>query len=223
MVGPRLPRHRELVRPARAGDHARSHQLADLYRGEPHAARRPQYQQGLARLQPCLVIEGHMARAVGDLERSGIDEAHRFGQRHRPRRRKTAMVRQPALAAEHGDTGAGGGAVHVSAERGDRAGHLHAEGERRLGRLLIASLDHQQIGEVEPAGRDAQPDLAAPRLRHGDVVLRRRRSCRDQSIGPHGSPPSLQRFFGKATGAGKSIRFGGRMPWTTPRRRRTTR
>jgi hypothetical protein len=52
-------------------------------------------------------------------------------------------------------------------------GDFHAEREGRFGRLLVGAFHHQEIGEIEPAGGDADQDLPLPGggavdLRHSD-------------------------------------------------------
>ena len=57
------------------------------------------------------------------------------------------------------------------AGRLDHAGHVHAEGERRLGHDgRDAAAAAGDVAEVERGGRDRDPDLAGAGLGHLDVV-----------------------------------------------------
>ena len=62
---------------------------------------------------------------------------------------------------------------HPLAGADDRAGDLHARGERQLRLLLVAPLAQQRVGPVEPDGGDLDGDLARLRCRLGDVVVER--------------------------------------------------
>ena len=170
VIGAGLAGHVELVLPAGAGDDPRAHQLADLDRGQPHAARRAQHQKRFAGLQPCLVVERHVACAIGDLEGGGVGEAHAVGQDDRALGGKAAMLGQPAVTGKHGDPTADRRPVRVGADRLDAARHLHPEGEGRLGCFLILALDHQQIGEIQPAGGDGDADFSRSGCRSCNVV-----------------------------------------------------
>ena len=74
LVGAVLARERELVVGRRAGDHARAHDLAELDRRQPDAARGAQHGQRLAGLEAGAVLERVVAGAVGDGERGGALE-----------------------------------------------------------------------------------------------------------------------------------------------------
>jgi len=70
----------------------------------------------------------------------------------------------PAGAGEGRDAGPRRWSRDAGSKRIDDARNLHAERQRRFGPFLIPALDHQEIREVESAGRDPHPDFAWPRL-----------------------------------------------------------
>ncbi len=161
--------HGELFRPARAGDDSGAHQLADLDRGQPDPAGRAEHQKRLAGVQAGAVGKCDMAGRIGDLKGGGLGEGHRIGQGHAARGGKAAGLGQAALSGEDRDPGAGGGPGHAGAELGDGSGHLHPEGEGEGGAFLIAALQHQEVGEVQPAGGNRQPHLVRSGARIGHL------------------------------------------------------
>lgn len=175
----------QLVGPARAGDHPRAHLFADFHRAQPHAAGSPQHQQGFPRAQPRLMRQREVRGAIGDLKRGGGFEAHAFGQRHAARGGHTGGLGQPALACENRHPGARRGPGHAGAQCRDRSGEFHAQGEGGGRGVLIAPLDHQQIGEIQPAGRDFYPHLTGFRFGNRQIDQLRRLACGGHVIGAH--------------------------------------
>ena len=127
----RAPGHRELLRRAGGGDDARAHGLADLDRGEADAAGRAQHQQRLARLEPTLPADRHVARDVGDGEGAGLGEAHAVGIGEGLRLRRHRVLGEAAIGQDRHHPIARLEARHVRPAGRDHAGGLQPRAERQ--------------------------------------------------------------------------------------------
>ncbi len=62
---------------------------------------------------------------------------------------------------------------HAGGARADGFHHarcVETRNERAFGLVLVAALDHQQVGEVEPHGAGLDHDLAGAGLRVGQIL-----------------------------------------------------
>ena len=166
MICPRLFADGEFIRAACHGDHLCPHQLAQFHRRQPDAARRAQDQQSLARLQPRLIVQRHMAGAIGDQKGRRIYGGHLFGDRHADCGGNSGVFGQPV------EPGIGRHALpdfqilDPRAQSGDRARHFHPQGKGQRRLFLIGAFDDQQIAKVQPASIDLDQHLTLPRHRH---------------------------------------------------------
>lgn len=111
-----------------------------------------------------------MAGTISNLKSGGFGEAHRVRQMHRPVGIEHAKFRQTALTAENRGALSGLEIGHIRAYSINGSGDLHPKHEGRRWRVLIPALDHQQIGEVETAGRDLQAQLTGARIWPGNLL-----------------------------------------------------
>jgi len=173
MVGAVGASERELVGPARRGDHRRPHRLADLDRGEADAAGRAEHEQPFAWAQMGAQVERRVRSAIGNRKRRGDVEIHAVGNREGERRGADDLLREGAVV-EHDDHARAGRDAGIGGRLDDGARRLEAghEGHRRLD--LVLALDDQRVGEVECGGGDAHPHHPAFERRRGQIGDRQR-------------------------------------------------
>ena len=170
LVRARLSRGVGLFLRGDRGDDARAIGLAELDRGEPHAAGRAEHQQAVTRLQMAAIEQSVDCRCIGKQQRSALGEAAALGQRVELCRVYRDLLDQPAMADHADHPVAALPAGHAVADAFDHAGDL-APRRERPGRLeLVFVLDDQDVGIIDRTGLDRDHDLPRRRHRIGQIV-----------------------------------------------------
>ena len=168
-----LAGQRQLLRRGGAGDHARAHQLADLDRRKPHAARRAEHGQRLAGLQPRAVRQPVQRRAVGDGQpgrrfvRQRLGHADQLVDRHG----EPGAARAPADIGGHPRAEPRPGPRPRPAPRRARRTPPPARtAARGLNWYLFSMISVSK--KFSAATGDVDDDLAGPRDRIGQILDR---------------------------------------------------
>ena len=128
-------------------------------------------EEGLALPEPSALEDVGPDREEGLGDAGGLDHREALGHRQALPLRRGAVLGIAAAGDERADAVAALPALHVIADRDDRAGDLEPRYVRRAGRRLIHAPPLQHVGPVHPGGRDLDEHLVRPDLRH--VALRR--------------------------------------------------
>ena len=175
-VRPVVDTKRELLRAGGGGDDTRTQAFADLDRRGAHAARGPEDEQRLARLQPGAVDQGVHGRRVGEQERRADLERHALGELRGGRLGHHDLLGESTrpLAEDHLVTDRP--ARDAFAQRENLAGRFNARRERQLGLVLVAACHHQHVGKIQRRRAHADQHLArrGRRRRQVDDLQNRR-------------------------------------------------
>ena len=140
--------------------------FAELHGGHADAARRAVDQKDFAAFQPGPMDQRMEGGGGTDPERRALGEGPALGQAHLDAGCRHAYILSHGAWTDPEDhLVASLPALHLGADRRDRAGAFHAWNERQFRLVLVASAQHQNVGEIHGGGADLDQHVGRPGLR----------------------------------------------------------